>query len=179
VVQVARATGIQLVVTLGGLLADTPHSRPVPVTGTADGELAVRLGLTTSRYEGPTGIVGVVHDQCRQAGLESASLWAAVPHYVSVAANPKASLALVQRLGDLLDTRFDTTELAQAAVVFEREVGRAVAADEDVSRYVRQLEARVDTLGSGLTDIPDGDELAAQFEEFLARERERGEDDDS
>jgi proteasome assembly chaperone (PAC2) family protein len=176
VVDVARSMQASLVITLGGLLADTPHSRPVPVTGTADDELAQRLGLQPSRYEGPTGIVGVLHDVCRTAGIPSASLWAAVPHYVSIAPNPKAALALVIRLAGLLETRFDTTEMAQQAVAYEREVGRAVAADDDVSGYVRQLEQRVDTLGSTIEDIPTGDALAAEFEVYLAQERAREDD---
>src|SRR6266540_4060495 len=99
----AKELGTELVVTLGALLADVPHTRPCPVTGTAsDPQLVKRLGLSASRYEGPTGIVGVVHDACRQAGLPSASLWAAVPHYVSLTPSPKAALALCERLGDLL-----------------------------------------------------------------------------
>jgi proteasome assembly chaperone (PAC2) family protein len=172
VLDVAQAIRASLVITLGGLLAETPHSRPVPVTGTADPDIASRLGLTTSRYEGPTGIVGVLHDRCRTAGVSSASLWAAVPHYVSIAPNPKAALALLSRLSGLLSARFDTTELAQAAIAYEREVGRAVAQDDEVADYVRQLEARADTLGSGLADLPTGDLLAAEFEAFLAQQPE-------
>ena len=143
-----------MVVTLGGLLADTPHSRPVPVTGSADPDVAERLGLSPSRYEGPTGIVGVLTDRCRGAGLTSVSLWAAVPHYISITPNPKAALALVERLGELLGARFESLELSQAAVSFERQVGRAVAADEEVSRYVRELETRADEGDEELGDIP-------------------------
>jgi len=168
IVSVARDVGAGLVVTLGGLLADTPHSRPVPITGTADADLAERLGLSPSTYEGPTGIVGVLHDACRHAGLTSASLWAAVPHYISITPNPKAALALLERLQTLLDTRFETLELSQAALAFERQVARAVSADDEVSRYVRQLEERADALGDDLGELPTGDALAAQFEEFLA-----------
>jgi proteasome assembly chaperone (PAC2) family protein len=168
VVEVARTIQAGLVVTLGGLLADTPHSRPVPVTGTAEADMAERLGMTASKYEGPTGIVGVLHDRCRDEGLLSASLWAAVPHYVSIAPNPKAALALLTRLADLVGTSFDTTELGQAAIAYEREVGRAVEADDEVKDYVRQLENRADTLGSGLTDIPTGESLAEEFERYLA-----------
>jgi proteasome assembly chaperone (PAC2) family protein len=175
IVDVARAVEAELVVTLGGLLADTPHSRPTPVTGTADARMAERLGLSTSRYEGPTGIVGVLHDRCTAAGIGSASLWAAVPHYVSIAPNPKAALALISRLSDLLSTSFDTSELSQAAIAYEEQVGEAVAADEEVSTYVRQLEARVDALGSTFEDIPSGESLAAEFEQFLA---EQDDDDD-
>ena len=144
VVEVARESGAELVVTLGGFLADTPHTRPVPVTGSADGELADQLGLAPSAYEGPTGIVGVVHDACKEAGIPSASLWAAVPHYISQSPNPKAALALLSRLALLLDTHFDMTKLSQEAVSFEREVSHAVSADEKISRYVRELESRAD-----------------------------------
>jgi proteasome assembly chaperone (PAC2) family protein len=177
VLDVARQIEASLVITLGGLLADTPHSRPVPVTATAEGAVARRFGLTPSRYEGPTGIVGVLHEHLRDAGVASASLWAAVPHYVSIAPNPKAALALVGRLASLLETAFDTTEMAQAAIAYEREVGRAVAADDEVSGYVRQLEERTDTLGSTLEDIS-GDALAAEFEAFLAQERPDDDEDD-
>jgi proteasome assembly chaperone (PAC2) family protein len=175
VVEVASQISASLVITLGGLLADTPHSRAVPVTGTADPEVAERLGLTTSRYEGPTGIVGVLHDRMRNAGLASASLWAAVPHYVSIAPNPKAALALITRLSTLLDASFETDDLAKAAGAYEREVGKAVAADDEIADYVRRLEARVDTVGSTFADLPTGDSLAAEFEQYLAR---RGEEDD-
>ena len=144
VVEVAQESGAELVVTLGGFLADTPHTRPVPVTGSADGDLADQLGLAPSAYEGPTGIVGVVHDACKEAGIPSASLWAAVPHYISQSPNPKAALALLSRLALLLDIRFDTTKLSQEAVSFEREVSQAVSADEKISRYVRELESRAD-----------------------------------
>ena len=157
VVEIARETGAGMVVTLGGLLADTPHSRPVPVTGSADPDVAERLGLSPSRYEGPTGIVGVLTDRCRGAGLTSVSLWAAVPHYISITPNPKAALALVERLGELLGARFESLELSQAAVSFERQVGRAVAADEEVSRYVRELETRADEGDEELGDIPTGE----------------------
>jgi proteasome assembly chaperone (PAC2) family protein len=177
IVSVARDVGAGLVVTLGGLLADTPHSRPVPITGTADADLAERLGLSPSTYEGPTGIVGVLHDACRHAGLTSASLWAAVPHYISITPNPKAALALLERLQTLLDTRFETLELSQAALAFERQVARAVSADDEVSRYVRQLEERADALGDDLGELPTGDALAAQFEEVLAEHSQDPEDE--
>jgi proteasome assembly chaperone (PAC2) family protein len=182
VVEVARESGAELVVTLGGFLADTPHTRPVPVTGSADGELADQLGLAPSAYEGPTGIVGVVHDACREAGLPSASLWAAVPHYISVSPNPKAALALLSRLALLLDTRFDTTKLSQDAVSFEREVSQAVGQDEKISRYVRELESRADERAEDDADeespplLASGDDIAAQIERYLAEREESNED---
>jgi proteasome assembly chaperone (PAC2) family protein len=173
VLEVARAMHVELVITLGGLLADTPHTRPVPVTGTADGDMAARLGLSRSSYEGPTGIVGGVHDVCREASIPSASLWAAVPHYISVSPNPKAALALLDRLGAMLETRFDTMELGQASVRFERQVSSAVASDDDVSSYVRDLERRTDAGEEPLRDLPTGDELAAELQRFLS---DRGSD---
>src|SRR3954447_15364858 len=112
----ARELGVELVVTLGALLADVPHTRPAPVTGSAsDPDLIEQLGLEASRYEGPTGIVGVVHDSCKRAGIASASLWAAGPHSLSLAPSPKAAAALCERLADLLGTQIDTVELDEAA----------------------------------------------------------------
>ena len=116
---------IELVISLGSLLADVPHTRPCPVTGSAsDPELVERLDLSASRYEGPTGIVGVLHDACRQADLPSASLWAAVPHYVSLTPSPKAALALCERLADVIGAPIDTTELAEAAENYSEQVWR-------------------------------------------------------
>jgi proteasome assembly chaperone (PAC2) family protein len=178
VVEVARESGAELVVTLGGFLADTPHTRPVPVTGSADGELADQLGLAPSAYEGPTGIVGVIHEACTEAGLPSASLWAAVPHYIQQSPNPKAALALLSRLAMLLDTRFDTTKLSQEAVQFERQVTEAVSAEEKISRYVRELESRADKRAEdeGDEDSPSllasGEDLAEQIERYLAEREE-------
>jgi proteasome assembly chaperone (PAC2) family protein len=182
IVEVARESGAELVVTLGGFLTDTPHTRPVPVTGSADGELADQLGLAPSAYEGPTGIVGVLHDACKQAGIPSASLWAAVPHYIHVTPNPKAALALLSRLAILLDTRFDTTRLSQDAVSFERKVSQAVSRDEKISDYVRELESRADERAEDDADeespplIASGEDIAAQIARYLAeRDEEREE----
>ena len=182
VLEVARESGAELVVTLGGFLADTPHTRPVPVTGSADGELADTLGLAPSSYEGPTGIVGVIHEACRDAGMPSASLWAAVPHYIQASPNPKAALALLSRLALLLDTRFDTTKLSQDAVSFEREVSQHVSNDEKISRYVRELESRADERAVDDADeespplLASGDDIAAQIERYLA-ERDESNDE--
>ena len=164
---------IELVVTLGALLADVPHTRPAPVTGSAsDPELVQELGLTSSRYEGPTGIVGVLHDACRSAGLPSASLWAAVPHYVSLAASPKAALALCGRLGALLGTSLDLSDLERAADAYELQVSAAVAQDEETEAYVHELENRRDALGEEL-EVPSGDTLAAELTRFLREHEER------
>jgi len=173
VVDLAREHHVELVVTLGALLADVPHTRPSPVTGTAtDPELVERLGLQTSRYEGPTGIVGVLHDACRAASLPSVSLWAAVPHYVSLAPSPRAALALCQRLGDLLESRIDTSELEQAVDAYTARVTEAVSTDEETAEYVQELEQRAEMIDE--SDLPSGDSLAAELTRFL---RERDEED--
>ena len=169
----AKDLGVELVVTLGALLADVPHTRPAPVTGSAsDPELVEELGLASSRYEGPTGIVGILHDACREAGLPSASLWAAVPHYVSLAASPKAALALSERLGALLGTTLDLSDLERAADAYELQVTAAVAQDEETEAYVHELETRRDALGEEL-DMPSGDSLAAELTRFLKEHEER------
>jgi proteasome assembly chaperone (PAC2) family protein len=174
VVGLARDLGVELVVTLGALLADVPHTRPAPVTGSAsDPELIERLGLQASRYEGPTGIVGVLHDACRRAGLPSASLWAAVPHYVSLAPSPRAALALCTRLSDVIGQPIDVAELEEAAERYAEQVSEAVAADSETAAYVEELEQRADELGEA--DLPSGDSLAAELTRFL-RERETGDD---
>jgi predicted ATP-grasp superfamily ATP-dependent carboligase len=173
VVGEARELGIELVVTLGALLADVPHTRPSPVTGSASNpELVRELGLSTSRYEGPTGIVGVLHDACHRAGIPSASLWAAVPHYVSLTPSPRAAAALCQRLGGLLGIGIDTGELDEAAATYEEQVSQAVAADEETAAYVEELERRVDSIGEEV-ELPSGDALAAELTRYL-RERESG-----
>ena len=165
--------GVELVVTLGALLADVPHTRPSPVTGSAsDAELVKDLGLSTSRYEGPTGIVGVLHDACNKAGIPSASLWAAVPHYVSLTPSPRAAAALCDRLGGLFGVEIDTAELDQAAQTYEEQVSQAVASDEETAAYVEELEHRADTVEEDF-ELPSGDALAAELTRYL-REREAG-----
>jgi proteasome assembly chaperone (PAC2) family protein len=173
VVELVRDLQIELVVTLGSLLADVPHTRPAPVTGSAsDPELVERLGLETSRYEGPTGIVGVLHDACRTAGIASASLWAAVPHYVSLAPSPRAAQALCDRLATLLAVDIDTEELRQAGETYSEQVSAAVATDEETQAYVEELEQRTDEMPDEI-QIPSGEALAAELTRFL-RDRERG-----
>lgn len=167
---------VELVVTLGALLADVPHTRPCPVTGSAtDEKLVERLGLSASRYEGPTGIVGVLHDACRRSELPSVSLWAAVPHYVSLTPSPRAAQALCQRLGDLLGSEIETGELDEAAAAYAEQVSEAVASDPDTAAYVEELEQRADTLAD-TEDLPSGEALAAELTRFL-RDRERGNGD--
>jgi predicted ATP-grasp superfamily ATP-dependent carboligase len=173
IVDLALEHKVEMVVTMGALLADVPHTRPAPVTGTAsDPELVERLGLQVSRYEGPTGIVGVLHDACREAEIPSVSLWAAVPHYVSLAPSPRAALALCEGLGDLLEARIDTTELEEAVDAYTQRVTEAVSTDEDTAEYVQELERRSEMIDE--SDLPTGDSLAAELTRFL---RERDEED--
>jgi proteasome assembly chaperone (PAC2) family protein len=174
----AGELGVELVITLGSLLADVPHTRAAPVTGAAtDTQLIERLGLQASRYEGPTGIVGVLHDSCRRAGLPSASLWAAVPHYVSLAPSPRAALALCRRLAELLDAEIDLAELEEAAERYSEQVSEAVAADEETSAYVAELEQRADALGDEFS-LPSGDTLAAELTRYLREREATGDDED-
>jgi proteasome assembly chaperone (PAC2) family protein len=173
IVDLTRELGVELVLTLGSLLADVPHTRPSPVTGGAtDPELIERLGLQRSRYEGPTGIVGVLHDACAHANIPSVSLWAAVPHYVSLAPSPRAALALCQRLGEVLGTAIDTDELEEASERYSEQVTEAVASDEETAAYVAELEQRAEELDAE-ENLPSGETLAAELTRFL-RERERG-----
>jgi proteasome assembly chaperone (PAC2) family protein len=179
VTALARDLGVELVVTLGALLADVPHTRPAPVTGTAsDPELVAELGLQQSRYEGPTGIVGVLHDACGRAGLPSVSLWAAVPHYVSLAPSPRAAKALCTRLADLLGVEIDVAELEVAERSYAEQVSEAVASDEETAAYVEELERRVDSLESLVDEasLPSGDSIAAELTRFLREREQRGDD---
>ena len=181
VVDLARDLDVELLVTLGSLLADVPHTRAAPVTGAAsDPELVASLGLQHSRYEGPTGIVGVLQDACRREGLPAASLWAAVPHYVSLAPSPRAARALCDRLAQLLDVPIDTAELAKAEQDYVEQVTEAIASDEsgETAEYVAGLEQRTDELDlEEHEDLPSGDSLAAELTQFLReRDAENGDD---
>lgn len=181
VVGLAREFDVDLVVTLGALLADVPHTRPAPVTGAAtDPALVEELGLQLSRYEGPTGIVGVLLDACRGAGLRSVSLWSAVPHYVSLAPSPRAARALCERLGDLLRCEIDVTELAEAERTYADQITEAVSEDEETSAYVEDLEQRADTIDlfTEESPLPSGDALAAELTQFLKERDRRNEDDE-
>jgi len=174
IVDLAEALGVQLVVSLGALLGDVPHTLPVAMSGHAsDPALMERLGIHGSAYEGPTGIVGVLHSACAEAGLPSASLWAAVPHYVAAASNPKAALALVRRLEALIGVSVDVSELESAAADYERQVGLAVQSDPDIQAFVERLEqaAEGDEPDAAAEDVPSGDILAREFQRFL---RQRG-----
>jgi len=173
VVGLATDLGVEMIVILGALLADVPHSRPVRVTGTAaDADLVRRLGLGRSTYEGPTGIVGVLHEAFSKARLPSASLWAAVPHYVASTPSPKGALALVGRAAELLSTSVDTTELEVAAADYERQVSEVVAADDDIVAYVRRLEAHADDDEVADMEMVTGDALADELERYLRDQRD-------
>lgn len=167
IIHLADELGVDLVVSLGALLSDSPHTRPVPVTGTAsDGRVAASLGVEPSHYEGPTGIVGVIHDACHRRGIASVSLWAAVPHYVAQAPSPKATLALVRRVEDLLDVPVPLGDLSEDARAWELGVDEMAQEDEEVAEYVRQLEEARDA-----TDLPEasGEAIAREFERYLRR----------
>ena len=179
IVDLAEALGTQLVVTLGALLADVPHSRPVPITGLSSDEALVhRLGLQQSGYEGPTGIVGVLHSACQEAGVPSASLWASVPPYVAAAPHPKAALALVRKLEGLVGVSVDAEELERSAADYERQVSLAVQSDPDVQAFVERLEraAAEEEDEMGPEDLPSGDVIAREFQRFL-RQRGPGQSD--
>jgi predicted ATP-grasp superfamily ATP-dependent carboligase len=175
IVDLAEALGVQVVVSLGALLGDVPHTRPVTISGHAtDPALIERAGMhaSTSTYEGPTGIVGVLHAACAQAGLPSASLWAGVPHYVAAAANPKAALALLRRVEGLIGVSVDVSELESAAADYERQVGLAVQSDPDIQAFVERLEQAAENDEEvAPEDVPSGDAIAREFQRFL---RQRG-----
>ncbi|MFI6865432.1 PAC2 family protein [Nocardia sp. NPDC050406] len=167
---------VSTVVILGALLADTPHTRPVPVTGTAyNKEAAERFNLEQTRYEGPTGITGVLQDACVKAGVPAVSFWAAVPHYVSQPPNPKAVIALLHRVEDVLDVEVPLSGLPKQAEDWESTVNEMTSGDEEIAEYVRSLEERGDAevdLNDAMAKI-DGDAIAAEFEKYLRR-RGRG-----
>lgn len=170
----ADALGVDMVVTLGALIAEVSHTLPVPITGLASSpELVEELELERSSYEGPTGIVGVVHDLCRQGGIDSASLWAAVPHYVAAVPNPKAALALLRRLEGLTGIAVEAAELEEETVDYEEQIGRAVAANPEIEELVTRIEAEQSELLDEEGDLPSADTLAQDFQRFL---RQRGND---
>jgi proteasome assembly chaperone (PAC2) family protein len=176
VLSVVQETRCEMVITFGALLADVPHTREARITGTAtDTDLVERMGLTQSRYEGPTGIVGVLHDKCRAENIPSVSLWAPVPHYLAAPPNPPATLALLDRAGDLLDLQLDLGRLQRTAAAWREKVDEVAAADDDVRGYVHTLEERYDADDSDTswgTNLPTGDELASDIEKFLREQRD-------
>ncbi len=178
VLEVARALDVGLVVTLGALLADVVHNRPVSVIGTASGtELIERFGLERSRYEGPTGITGVLNHAFALEGIPAVSLWAAVPHYVGGAPSPKAALALVERSAELVGAPVRTTALELAAAAYEREIDQLVAEDEDLQAYVARIEElreqdEADEDDDAPVEAASGERLVAEVEQFLRDRRD-------
>jgi PAC2 family len=173
VIELAKELGVEVVVTLGALLADVPHSRPVAVAANSqDPALVESLGLSASRYEGPTGITGVLHRACAEAGLPSVSFWASVPHYLPAVPSAPGALALVESLSNLLGIEVDTSNLERGAATYQEQVSAAVSQDSDLSSYVRMLEERFDSQTSQAPkNLPSGDELARELEHFLRDQR--------
>jgi proteasome assembly chaperone (PAC2) family protein len=188
VLQVAQQCGVTQAMSLGALLSETPHSRSVPLTGFAtDPELTARLGqlhIAPTRYEGPTGIVGTIHDACRREGLPAVSLWAAMPHYLGATENPKGAAALLRALGTLFDLGLDLEGIERTVADFEREVARAIASNPEIAAYVQELERRSDALseqeaaaGAGGAEPAGGDILIEELEDFLKGRREEEQED--
>ncbi len=173
VIATARELDVQRIITLGALLADVPHTRPVNITGIGSDQSVVdRLGFSQTSYEGPTGITGVLHHACAAAGIEAISLWASVPHYVAATPNPKVALALVRGFEGAAEVMVDAGELETAAEDYQRQVSAAVASDPEVRAFVERLESAMDELDEEVPPhIPSGDSLASDFQRFL---RQRG-----
>ena len=176
VLELARTCQVSVVLTLGALLAEVPHTKAVRLVGTAsDPELAARLGIRPTRYEGPTGIVGVLNTTCREQGMTTASLWANVPHYVSGIENPKAALALVRRVLGLLSAQVDLSDLEEATAQFEKNLSEIVSRNAKVAAYVKKLEARdledeePERPHDG--ELPPASDLVAEIEQFLRQQR--------
>jgi proteasome assembly chaperone (PAC2) family protein len=161
---------VSLVMTLGSLLADAPHSRPITVTGTgAHPSIASRLGVSVSKYEGPTGILGIIQDGCMRRGIDAISLWAAVPHYAASSPSPKATLALINTIEEFLDISIPMSDLPERSDAWEKEVDELAAEDSEVAEYVKALEESKDA-----AELPDvsGDSIAKEFERYLRRHQE-------
>ena len=176
IIDMARQTGARMIVTLGALLADVPHTRAVPMTGIcSDQEMVERLGFQQSSYEGPTGMVGVLHHACAEAGFPAVSLWASVPHYVAAAPNPKAALTLIRSFEGVAGIAVDAADLEQAAEDYQRQVDAAVATDPDVKQFVERLEQTLDEVADELSpspdDLPSADAIARDFQRFLRQKR--------
>lgn len=173
VVDVAERCGVEDVVTFGSLIADVAHTRPVPITGLAsDPAMASQMGFEEVDYEGPTGVLGVFHAVCRDRGMRTASMWAAIPHYAAAVPNPKAGLALLRRLEGMVGIAVEAEELEQAAKSFETQVTQAVEANPEIKELVERLEEEQDEVAQfSAEDVPSGDTLAMEFQKFL---KERG-----
>jgi proteasome assembly chaperone (PAC2) family protein len=167
----ADALGAEMVITLGALVAEVSHTLPVPSTGLAsDEKLVEELDMQRSNYEGPTGIVGVVHDCCRKVGMTSASLWAAVPHYIAAVPNPKAALALLRRLEGLTGIAVDAGELEDEASSYEEQIDRAIAANPEIEELVDRIEAEQSEQLSSPEELPSADSIARDFQQFLRQQ---------
>ena len=174
VMALTRITETTLVLTLGALLAEVSHTRPVKLSGgAADPELAAMLGIRPTRYEGPTGIVGVLNTVCRERGMATASVWANVPHYVSGIENPKAALALVRRVATLLGVQLDFAELEEAGRQFDQNLAQVISQNAKIAAYVKKLESRdvEPEPGPGTSDLPPASELVNEIEQFLRQQR--------
>jgi proteasome assembly chaperone (PAC2) family protein len=174
---IGRELGASALITLGALLADVPHSRPVPMTGIAsDSDLVERFGFERSNYEGPTGIVGVLHHDCAAAGMRAISLWASVPHYVAAAPNPKAALALIRAFEGVGGVAVEASDLEQSSEEYERQVSAAVASDPDVKSFVEKLEETLDEVQEDAPPdrIPSADTIARDFQRYLRQRRPDG-----
>lgn len=173
ILDLAEDLEVELVVTLGSMLADTPHTRAIPVSGTgAHPDIATRLGVEVSRYEGPTGILAVIQDGCVRRGIDAVALWAAVPHYANATPSPKATLALVNGLEDFLEISLPQGDLPAQAIAWENAVNEMVKEDSDIEEYIKTLEESKDA-----TEISDesGEELAREVERFLRRQNNSNE----
>lgn len=179
VVDVAREFDVSLVVTLGALLADVPHSRPVAVAANSQNpSLTEKLGLSSSGYEGPTGITGVLHRVCADAEIPSVSFWASVPHYLPSVPSAPAALALLGGLSTLLDVEVDTSGLESTAGDYQDQISEAVQQDSDLASYVQMLEQRYDSQTDGdPRDLPSGDDLAQELEGFLRDHRRENDEE--
>jgi predicted ATP-grasp superfamily ATP-dependent carboligase len=173
VIELVRELNVEVVVTMGALLADVPHSRSVSVAANSqDPALVENLGLSASRYEGPTGITGVLHRACAVGGLPSVSFWASVPHYLPALPSAPGALALLESLSGLLGMDVDTSNLERGAAAYQEQVSAAVSQDSNLASYVRMLEDRFDSQSDQEPkDLPSGDELARELEGFLRDQR--------
>ena len=176
VIELARSCDVALVLTVGALLAEVPHTRPVRLSGTAsDPELGALLGVRPTKYEGPTGIVGVLNTVCREKGFATATLWANIPHYISGIENPKATLALLRRVAPLVGATIDASDLEEAGKQFDTNLKEIVAQNSKIANYVKKLESR-DTEEApparpSSSDLPPASELVAEIEQFLRQQR--------
>lgn len=167
ILDLADDLDVAMILTLGSLLADTPHSRPISVSGSgAHPDIAERLGVEVSRYEGPTGILGVIQESAQRRGIDAVSLWAAIPHYAAASPSPKATLALINALEDFLNISLPQGDLPEQSQSWEKTVDEMAAEDSEISEYVRQLEASRDE-----SELPEatGDSIAREFERYLRR----------